>query len=472
MMMGVLIPSLPWAGAAARCLRPAIPAMVASAVVVSTAAAQWPDTLAGHGGPVKSVTLDQTGERLLTTSFDYAALVWRKPASGETIDEPLRLIGHDAAVNDGRFLSGDRAVTVGDDGNLILWDLETADVVHRFQGQGEKVLGVGVSPDERFVAVASWDREARVYDISATPPTLALTFDQHRNNVNAVAFSPDGRFLYSASYDGVIRQFSLESGEFLREIINVGWGVNTLKTLPGGDLLLFGVTDGKLGVLDIESGEEVKVLPPHTRPVLSLAVSPDGKRAASGGGDGVIRVFDAHTFELLEEFENPYGPVWGLAFTASADRLFYVGLDDEVHVWQVAPRKPFEPLAIDYPRRFQVASTTDPGELQFARKCSVCHTLTPDDGNRAGPTLYGVFGRKAGSLPGYPYSKALLNADLVWNEQTISNLFDHGPDVVTPGSKMPVQRLKSVEDRNALVAYLKWATDPAADAAQQKPKGD
>jgi len=427
----------------------------------------WPEALPGHGGPVKSVVGDDAGDRLLTTSFDYSALVWQKPADGMAMTEPLRLIGHDAAVNDGAFLSGNRAVTVGDDSALILWDLTSGTILHRMDGAGEKVLGLAVSPDERYVAVASWENEARVYDLEPDRLTLRHRLTQHRNNVNAVAFSPDSRILYTASYDGGIREFDVRSGDFLREIVNLGWGVNVLEVLPGGTQLLFGVTDGKLGVLDIESGEEAKVLPPHSRPVLSLALSTDGSRIASGGGDGLIRVFAAGSFELLEEYENPYGPVWGMAFARSADQLFYVGLDDEVHVWQVAPRQPFEPVKGTFPRRFQVAETDDPGALQFARKCSVCHTLTPDDANRAGPTLYGVFGRKAGTLPGYPYSKALKELDLVWSAKTISDLFDHGPDVVTPGSKMPIQRLKSVEVRDALVAFLARATDPVTYTEKQ-----
>jgi len=440
-------------------------ALVTPVMLPLKASAGWPERLAGHGGPVKSVSVDRSGERLLSTSFDYSAIVWSLP-DGEGEPTPERLIGHNAAVNDGRFLSGDRAVTVSDDSDLILWDLATRSVLARFSGKGEKVLSLDVSPDERYVAVASWENEARVYDIAADPPRQVFALTGHRGNVNAVAFSRDGASVFTASYDGAIRQFDLATGDLRRELYSLGWGVNTLKALPDGRTLLFGVTDGKVGVLDIASAEEVKVLPPHLRPVLSLAVSPDGKRAASGGGDGVIRVFDLETFELIEEYENPYGPVWGLDFTADGRKLFHAGLDDQVHVWQITPRKPFEPVDVDFPRRFQVTSTDDPGELQFARKCSVCHTLTPDGGNRAGPTLYGVFGRKAGTLPGYPYSKALLDADLVWNEQTISDLFDHGPDVLTPGSKMPLQRLKTVEDRDALVAFLKRATDPNGPKTQ------
>ena len=102
----------------------------------------------------------------------------------------------------------------------------------------------------------------------------------------------------------------------------------------------------------------------------------------------------------------------------------------------------------------------DNGQKQFARKCSVCHTLTPSSKRRAGPTLYGVFGRKVGAVEDYPYSQELLEMELVWNEDTIDLLFKEGPDVVTPGSKMPVQRIKGEQDRADLISYLKRATEP------------
>ncbi len=50
--------------------------------------------------------------------------------------------------------------------------------------------------------------------------------------------------------------------------------------------------------------------------------------------------------------------------------------------------------------------------------------------------------------------------DLVWNEETIDLLFKDGPDIVTPGSKMPVQRIKGKQDRADLISYLKRATAP------------
>ena len=104
-----------------------------------------------------------------------------------------------------------------------------------------------------------------------------------------------------------------------------------------------------------------------------------------------------------------------------------------------------------------------PGDVLAARgaelfkTCGVCHTLTPDGGHRAGPTLYGVFGRKVGTVPDYPYSKALRQSDIIWNDETIGALFEKGPQHVVPGTKMPLQRLGNPEDRRALLHFLRQA---------------
>ena len=150
--------------------------------------------------------------------------------------------------------------------------------------------------------------------------------------------------------------------------------------------------------------------------------------------------------------------VFALAFLPGGSGLYRVGLDDFAALWMIAPRQPFEPLVGDYPRRFQITRTDDPGERQFARKCSVCHTLTPDGANRAGPTLHGVFGRPAGTVPGYAYSEAVRDSGVVWSEKTIGLLFELGPDHYLPGTKMPVQKIASDTDRDDLIRFLKRAT--------------
>ena len=84
------------------------------------------------------------------------------------------------------------------------------------------------------------------------------------------------------------------------------------------------------------------------------------------------------------------------------------------------------------------------------RACVACHTLNADDGVRAGPTLHGIFGRRIATLPGYNFSAALRTMNIVWTPETVSKLFEVGPNTYTPGTKMPEQRIGSPGDRAAL----------------------
>jgi cytochrome c len=427
------------------------------------ASAGLPLKLVGHGGPIMAVAVDPQSNRVLTASFDYSIIVRDLSApEGEILH---RLIGHEAAVNDVAFVPGtDRAVSVSDDGSFALWDLARGELITRLTDTSDKVLDLAVSQDGRLAAIARWDGTARVISLEERKELARI--EGHRGNVNAVAFSADAKTLYTASYDGTIRGWNIATSSEAALVHDHGWGINVLAR--HGETLIFGGLDGTLATVDISGGESVE-LAKSDRPVLSLSLSADGSRFAAGSGDGHIRVFRTDNWTALEDYDTAYGPVWGMAFTDAAGRgLYHSGLDDFAVLWQVSPRKPIDLPEGVYPRRFQLRADMGVGERQFQRKCSVCHTLEEDGKNRAGPTLYKLFGRKAGSLPGYPYSQSLRDADIVWTEETIGQLFDDGPDIVTPGSKMPIQRLKNIEDRDALIAFLKTATDPEA----RKSKGE
>ena len=133
------------------------------------------------------------------------------------------------------------------------------------------------------------------------------------------------------------------------------------------------------------------------------------------------------------------------------------GIDDIAYLWPL--EEEVEQLMGAGERSFlNDPDNMDNGARQFYRKCSICHTLTPDTARRAGPSLFGIFGREAGSLEGYPYSDAMREAGIVWSDETIDDLFELGPDHYTPGSKMPMQRITGVQDRQDLIAFLKRMT--------------
>ena len=416
-------------------------------------AGELPKKLVGHGGPIKAITVSSDGTHALTASFDYSIIYWDITTQKGKIVH--RLIGHDSAVNDVVFTPDNKkAISVSDDGSLGIWDLTNGSLVKRIKAEAYKVLDVALSTNGRFAAVARWDKTVRIYDLLNKKEFALLK--GHRGNVNSVAFSKDGTKLYSAAYDGQIFEWDASTGKFLRPIYSHGWGINSIVRVDE-DRIMYGAVDGSVGLVSIAKADKISNLASSERPIQSVKLSHDGKLMAFGDGAGHIEVFQVDDLKKIEATNVAYGPVWDFDFIPKSFQIFHVGLDDFATRWQIAPHK-LSKIESKYPRRFQVRNTDDPGELEFSRKCSVCHTLTPDGANRAGPTLYRLFGRKAGTLPGYIFSKALLNSDVIWNEKTIAQLFDDGPDVMLPGTKMPIQRLKSVERRDELIRYLKGAT--------------
>jgi cytochrome c len=96
------------------------------------------------------------------------------------------------------------------------------------------------------------------------------------------------------------------------------------------------------------------------------------------------------------------------------------------------------------------------GEKVFA-KCKACHALEAGV-NKLGPTLHGVFGRKAGTAEGFgKYSDALKDSGIVWDETTIDKYLQN-PKEFIPKNKMAFPGLKADQDRADVIAYLKQAT--------------
>ena len=420
------------------------------------------DRHTAHGGPVRGLALSPDGSTLVTASFDYSAVVW----GARGLDERTTLLGHDAAVNTAGFSAdGSLLATAGDDGAILLWDVEqlqqptVTPVVLR--GHKGKVVDLAFSRDGSTLASASWDGSIGIWPLAgaAVDETQSARFiTGHEGPVNAVQFSDDGEFLYSAGYDGQVRYWRLSTNEYLRSPVRNGWGVSTFIVDEPADVIAFGGSDGQMVVQRLSDETALLQLGDERVPVLSLFYNPDDGLIGFGNAKGRVVLIDTSDWSVVRDFNAANGPIWSLVIMPGAEHIIVAGLDDFITRWPILE---FPPEFLERPgpaRRFHPTKNIGNGERQFARKCSVCHTLNLDGKRRAGPTLFGVFGRQAGTLEGYTYSDALLQSTIVWDADSIDRLFKDGPDVVTPGTKMPIQRMKNSQDRHDLVSFLQSAT--------------
>lgn len=401
--------------------------------------------LQGHGGPIKAVLFSPDGNKALTASFDNSIGLWEGTSGVRFLD------GHDAAVNAIAFAGATRIVSGGDDFAVLIWDLESGNVQHRLEGHRGKVISVAVFYFGKRVASASWDGTARVWDLETGQKINELT--GHKGTVNQVLFLGSGGVLTGSS-DGTIREWD-QNGVQKRVLVRHGFGINQLILNEPDGWLAYGAVDGGTRVIDLQSTEIIADLTLERRPILAMAASPDKSLIAVGDGQGYIMIVDTSDWSISKDFKAAkHGPIWALAFDPEGRSVLAGGIEDSAYVFPVDDDADVQMSAV--PRGFHKdPKTMSNGERQFLRKCSVCHTLQDADARRAGPSLKGIFGRKAGKLEGYSFSEAMARSDLVWSAETIDALFDLGPDIYVPGSKMPMQRMTSAQDRRDLIEYLR-----------------
>lgn len=412
-------------------------------MLASAGQAQEFTTLKGHGGPIMGVAISPEGQ-VATASFDNALGVW-------TGREPRWLDGHDAAVTALAYTPDGMLVSGSDDFTVRLWEDGDPSELGRHRG---KVSDIQASPDGQIIASASWDGTVSLWPRDGGAPNILDDLD---GAVNAILFSEDGSSLYVATAKGDLWRYDLSGATSPEPLVRHGFGLN--RMVLGDGWLAYGAVDGVTRVMDTNSGKPVADFTLERRPILSIAHHADSNSLAVGDGHGYIMMIDTGTWRISRDFKaTREGPIWALAFSLDGDMIFAGGIDDVAYGWPVDMLGEFEPAQTPTRSFLRDASTMSNGERQFMRKCSICHDTDAGASRKAGPNLYGVFGRRAGTHPGYNYSPTLDGSDIVWAEDTIDALFDEGPDHYIPGSKMPMQRIAKARDRKDLINYLKTAT--------------
>jgi cytochrome c len=403
--------------------------------------------LRGHGGPVRAVAISADGQSAVSGSFDTTAIRWS--LTRNAAEQVLRF--HSDAVNAVALLGDGRTATACADGRIAIWTFGKTEPDAVLEGHTAPIVALAVSPQGAMLASASWDHTVRLWPLAGGAPRV---LDEHTQNVNGVVFTADGRALISVSYDLSVRIWPL-SGASTPTVVSMPTPLNAVAAASDGEIAVGGA-DGKVYFLSA-SGARMGEVAAGPRPVISIAISPDGALVAAAGIGGTVAVIDRKARSLARTLVGPGLPVWSVAFLPDGRTLLTGGADNVIRRWNAATGEPVDSVLVETAEDPLAAYVGDRGAEIF-RACVACHTLGFEQANRAGPTLAGIFGRRIATAPGYNFSDALKRLDIVWTPQTVSKLFEIGPQAYTPGTKMPEQRIGSEQDREALVEFLQRAT--------------
>jgi WD40 repeat protein len=304
------------------------------------------------------LTYSEDGQRLL--SF-FPMLLW-DAASGE----PLTRFTTTDRLTVGRFLpDGLTAMTGHESGLVRFWevkpgvDQQTAAEARILNGHGNGVTEVIFSPDGRFAVSAGGDvRSGTVvpgdnglilWDLETGE--IVRRYEGHEAVVWSLAFSPDGRLVASGAQDESVILWDVESGEQVQRWDELGENVMALSFTPSGNAVLAGIgspfenfaLEESLLLLDVGTGAILQRFElkdggnlPH---VWSVAVSPDGLTALSGFFPSGIIHWDLETGEEIRRFSDVSkgnrGAVEGLAFSSDSQIFLSAASDGSIILWDV-----------------------------------------------------------------------------------------------------------------------------------------
>ncbi|HEY7997936.1 MAG TPA: hypothetical protein VIE87_03845, partial [Pseudolabrys sp.] len=342
-------------------------------LLLLTSAAQA--QLRGHGGPVRTLAISPDGSHAVSGSFDTSAIRWSLERN--VAEQVMRF--HDGAVNAVAWLSDGRIVTAGADAHIAIWSPGNPEPDKVLDGHGGPIAALAVSPDGKMLASASWDHTVRLWPLSGGAPRV---LEGNSQNVNGVAFSPGGDELVSAGYDATLRIWRVSDGSV--SVHNLPTPLNTVVIAPDGEIAAAGA-DGKVYFLSPQGDLRGDVRASPT-PVIALAISRDGALVAAAGIRGSVAIIERKTRKVEHTLVGPGLPVWSVAFFPDNRTLLTGGADRTIRRWDAVSGEPIGAVVVGAPDDPLAAYAGDPGAQVF-RACVACHTLSPDEGNKAGPSL-------------------------------------------------------------------------------------
>ncbi len=243
--------------------------------------------LAWNRNRIEAVEYSPNGEMILFADASGSVALW------DFIDEEIiyDMNGHDEADWIRlAFLPDDRyAVSGGNDGRIVYWDLQTGEAIQTIQVPEGGVRSVTISPDDQYLAATTDAGQLLIWEIRADEPAFAFEAD---TGLVIGAFSPDMSMIAAGTTDGEIIVWNLNSGEVVQRLFGHREFVFGLVFHPDGKRLFSGANDGDVVIWELQTGSVLYRFTDHNDVVTDIEISPDGQMLLSSSDDRTIIAWD------------------------------------------------------------------------------------------------------------------------------------------------------------------------------------
>jgi WD40 repeat protein/DNA-binding SARP family transcriptional activator len=299
----------------------------------------------GHGDMVYDVGLVPAQGSLLSgsgsgsvnrPSLDSSLRLWQLESGAllNTYPVPLPAIFQVAISPDGKT-----ALYVGGDVGVHILDLKTWQESNALQGHQSFVTCIEFLPDGSRALSGSGDGTLILWDLQSGQLLYQLDALAREPGVWALAISPDGSTALSDTGQGSMILWDLQRGELLRILRGPdpdGWtGASGIAYRPDGTTALSVGGDGRIIEWDLESGQAIRQIGEHPGLRTRVVVTPDGRLAMTAGMDGALMLWDLETGRLIRRSEG-HGVIFDLTLSADGETVFFGSSDTTIILWRLS----------------------------------------------------------------------------------------------------------------------------------------